>query len=80
MHPSGVHNWIMAKDGHHDFKIRNITQREWDLFELHCIEESDKRGKFVSCAERLREVIKILGSRTETRKKMGDDNQPELEL
>ena len=32
----------------HDFKVRDIPQKDWDLFMQHCREESLKRGKTIS--------------------------------
>lgn len=53
------------KNGFHDFKIRDIPQKEWDLFMQHCREESLKRGKTISANKRLIEMIKIVSATVE---------------
>ena len=49
----------------HDFKVRDIPQKDWDLFMQHCREESLKRGKTISANKRILEMIKLVGATVE---------------
>lgn len=66
------------KEGHSEKKIRNVPDEDWALFQQYCLEEGARRGEKVTCSSMLREVIKVLGSRTKIHE--DKDNQPELDL
>lgn len=61
-----------------EYKIRKIPIDDWELFKLYCVEEGARRGESISCNKMLKEVIKVLGSRTKIHE--DKDNQPELDL
>ena len=57
---------MSKKKDFHDFKVRDIPQKDWDLFMQHCREESLQRGKTISANKRIIEMIKLVGATVET--------------
>ncbi|QEN06437.1 hypothetical protein EW093_17160 (plasmid) [Thiospirochaeta perfilievii] len=69
---------MRKKKDTHDFKVRGIPQKDWDLFMQHCREESLNRGMTISANKRIIEMIKVVASTVKPDSLWEKENQKTL--